>query len=96
MPHRENGPPPKEVSPDATNVRADTEKTATPSLDDSTCPRCAIGTPCVCSFYSDWAVTWPAEPTEAISVQLQRRRLASYRCARLESSRRDPISRSIW
>lgn len=67
---------------------------ATSDTADNVC-RCAIGTPCTCDFYADWTVHWPTTHTEHVSVQLQRRRLASYRCPRLESGRRDPISQSV-
>jgi hypothetical protein len=57
--------------------------------------KCAFGTVCTCAHYDDWKVTWSAHHTESVSVQLQRRRLASYRCTPLTSGRRDPISRSV-
>jgi hypothetical protein len=94
-----NGPP-KEVGPSASQgAEADQNIESKPSKTDSSCctGRCAlVDTICTCDFYRDWIVDWPAPHTEPLSVQLRRRRLASYRCARLESGRRDPISASLW
>jgi hypothetical protein len=56
--------------------------------------KCAFGAVCTCDYYAEW-MTWPAAHSEAVSVQLRRRRLASYRCTPLPSGRRDPISRSV-
>lgn len=94
-----NGPPEKEVGPSASQGakanRNSTEPTTTDT--ESNCPtdKCGYGVPCVCWFYADW-VALSSPTVEPASVQLQRRRRASYRCARLESGHRDPISASIW
>jgi hypothetical protein len=58
--------------------------------------RCGIDEECRCDYYSDWRIVWPTQPDEPVGVQLRRRRLAAYRCPRLASGRRDPISRSRW
>ncbi len=55
--------------------------------------RCAFGEPCRCNFYRGWTVDWPSRRGEPVSVQLMRRRMASYRCPRLETGHRDPLSR---
>lgn len=70
--------------------------TTTADTDQYTCHtgKCPAGLPCTCEFYAGWTVDWPSHHTEPVSVQLQRRRLASYRCPRLDSGRRDPISQS--
>lgn len=102
MTKNQNGPPEKEVGPDATNARANTEEAlATTPPDDAefTCTtgRCAYGTVCNCAFYADyWSVVWQAAHTESVSVQLRRRRAASWRCPRLTCGQRDPISESAW
>jgi hypothetical protein len=96
-----DGPSEKDGGPGATNARADHNTSPEPITTnaDSTCPtgKCELaGVVCVCSFYENWEVNWSADDTEPVPVQLRRRRMASYRCARLKSGRRDPISRSIW
>lgn len=59
------------------------------------CSRCAYGTACTCLYYRDWKVA--SRPrNEPVSVQLMRRRQAAWRCPRLASGRRDPISQSRW
>ena len=57
--------------------------------------RCAWGEPCRCNWYRDWIVR-PSVRSEPVSMQLLRRRHASWRCPRLESGYRDPISKSRW
>jgi hypothetical protein len=71
----------------------------TPDANQHICStgKCALGTPCVCAFYADWTVDELSgnRTPEPVSVQLQRRRAAAYRCPRLACGRRDPISASI-
>lgn len=83
-------PPPKKVTAPLTNEAATTTLNRA-----SQCTACGIDEPCVCGFYLDWEI-WTSDPDEPVSVQLHRRRLASFRCGRTESGRRDPISASWW
>ena len=57
--------------------------------------RCGDGE-CVCDFYIDWDIIWPSRCDEPIGAQLRRRRSASWRCPRLDSGHRDPMSASRW
>jgi len=111
MSDHQKGPPEKEVRPSAsegaranqqashdtttTNGQSIAEATDTPEFG---CPTglCPAGVPCTCDFYAGWTVSWPTDHTEPVSVQLSRRRLASYHCPRLASGQRDPISASVW
>jgi hypothetical protein len=75
-----------------------THATATVAAANPTCLTgvCGYGEYCVCWFYLDWTIIWPTPCNEPVSVQLRRRRAASWRCARLDSGHRDPISASRW
>jgi hypothetical protein len=98
--HPRNGPP-KKVEGQAphhrdrpTTRRFSSHDTADTEQFSCHTGKCAFGVVCTCDFYADWTVDWPAP--DPVPVQLQRRRQASYRCPRLASGRRDPLSESVW
>jgi hypothetical protein len=99
MTHHQNGPPEKEVGPDATNAEANqqafNDTTTTAANDSRPDPQAAYDARRAEHVDDcDWCTGDRPRQVEHVSVQLRRRREAAYRLPRLHDGRRDPISQS--
>lgn len=95
MPTTPTGGPPECEKPAHTPVSRPSAHNTDDDHHSRSCAACAIDEPCVCQLYLDWEI-WTSDPSEPVSAQLRRRREASWRCGRLPSGVRDPISASRW
>lgn len=100
MIEHQNGPPGKEVGPDATNAGANQQVSddTTTTANDNRCDRQDLhdGRRARHVDTCDWCRGAEPRQAEQVGGQLRRRRLAALRSPRLHDGRRDPISAVMW